>query len=191
MTTTNVRISRPAPRRGVAWTIVSICLLVGLTSLAGLATTAAQDATPAASPAATADPERIAMLDYDESAPLNLQEIGAEERDGANIRDVTFDSPGAVVSAYVVEPATVDATPASAPDRAGIVFFHWLETGSPTSNRTEFLPDAVSLAQEGVVSVLVQGEFPWLKDPASLETDQAAVVTEALKVRRGIDLLLA
>ena len=74
---------------------------------------------------------------------------------------------------------------------AGIVFFHWLETGSPTSNRTEFLPDAVTLAQEGVVSVLVQGDFPWLKDPANLEADQAAVVTEALKVRRGIDLLLA
>jgi dienelactone hydrolase len=130
------------------------------------------------------------MLDYDESAPLNLNEVGVEERDGATIRDVTFDSPGAVVSAYVVEPAASGATPA-ATDRAGIVFFHWLETGSPTSNRTEFLPDAATLAQEGVVSVLVQGEFPWLKNPTGLEADQAAVVTEALKVRRGIDLLLA
>ena len=194
MIMTNLRGSAPTHRRGAAWTIVSMCLLVGLTSgtgLAGLATTAAQNATPAASPTATADPERIAMLDYDESAPLNLHEIGVEERDGAIVRDVTFDSPGAVVAAYIVEPAAVDATPAAAPDRAGIVFFHWLETGSPTSNRTEFLPDAVTLAQEGVVSVLVQGDFPWLKDPANLEADQAAVVTEALKVRRGIDLLLA
>ncbi len=134
------------------------------------------------------------MLDYDESAPLNPQEIGVEKRDGATIRDVTFESPGAVVSAYVVEPASAGAgpaTPVAAPERAGIVFFHWLETGSPTSNRTEFLPDAVTLAQEGVVSVLVQGDFPWMKDPAGLEADRAAVVTEALKVRRGIDLLLA
>lgn len=130
------------------------------------------------------------MLDYDPTAPLHPQEIGVEERGGATILDVTFDSPGTVVSAYVVEPAATDAAPA-APGRAGIVFFHWLETGSPTSNRSEFLSDAVTLAREGAVSVLVQGEFPWLKDPAGLDADQAAVVTEALKVRRSIDLLLA
>jgi len=143
------------------------------------------------------------MTAYDATSPLDLQEIGIEERDGAVIGDVSFACPSAAVSAYLVEPAAsadaLDATPTesdassaspSVPAHAGIVFFHWLETGSPTSNRTEFLPDAVTLAQEGIVSVLVQGAFPWTDPPTDLAHDQAAVVAEVLKVRRAIDLML-
>ncbi len=142
------------------------------------------------------------MLDYDPAVPLDLREIRIEERDGARIQDVTFASPGGAVSAYIVEPTPVVSThaPATGPNRAGIVFFHWLEYGAPTSNRTEFLPDAVTLAEHagrggadgnGVVSVLIQGAFPWTDPPADLAHDRAAVVAEVLKVRRAIDLLLA
>lgn len=135
------------------------------------------------------------MLDYDDAVPLDIAEIGVETRDGATIQDITFVSPGAAVSAYVVAPEDAGATPVDEDGPpaayAGIVFSHWLEYGNPTSNRTQFLADAVILASEGGVSLLIQGDFPWLVDPSGLEADRAAVVTEALKVRRGLDLLLA
>jgi hypothetical protein len=133
------------------------------------------------------DPEAVALLDYDASAPLDLQEIGVEERDGAIVRDITFASPGRTVLAYLVEPAD----PTVAPPYAGIVYFHWLEQEAPTSNRTEFLEEAVALAPAGVVSVLLQGVFPWSEAPTDLETDRAAIVEEILAARRAIDLLLA
>jgi hypothetical protein len=134
------------------------------------------------------DAEAVALLDYDASAALDLQEIGVEERDGGIVRDVTFASPGRTVSAYVVEPAgsVVAASPF-----AGIVYFHWLEPESPTSNRTEFLDEAVALAPAGVVSVLLQGVFPWSEAPTDLASDRAAIVEEILAARRAIDLLLA
>jgi hypothetical protein len=78
-----------------------------------------------------------------------------------------------------------------APPYAGIVYFHWLELESPTSNRTEFLEEAVALAPAGVVSVLLQGVFPWSADPTDLETDRAAIVEEILAARRAVDLLLS
>ena len=130
------------------------------------------------------------MLDYDASAPLNLREIGVEERDGAVIRGVTFASPGRTVEAYLVEPGS-GGTPAATPRRAGIVFIHWLELESPTSNRTEFLEEAIDLAPSGVVSVLIQGVFPWVEAPTALERDRAAIVEEILAARRGLDVLLA
>jgi hypothetical protein len=157
----------------------------------GAAPTAARQATPVAEP----DPELVALLDYDASAPLDIQEIGVEERDGAVVRDITYASPGRTVEAYLVEPAAGQATPrgypAAAPPYAGIVFFHWLEPEAENSNRTEFLPDAIDLAGEGVVSVLIQGVFPWTEDPSGIEADRAAIVEEALAARRAVDLLVA
>jgi hypothetical protein len=162
---------------------VLVLLLTGL----GVMPAAAQQATPVAEP----DPELAALLDYDASAPLDVQEIGVEERDGAVVRDITYASPGRTVEASLVEPAVSAASPAAAPPYAGIVFFHWLEPEAENSNRTEFLPDAIDLAGEGVVSVLIQGVFPWSEDPSGIEADRAAIVEEALAARRAVDLLVA
>jgi predicted esterase len=77
------------------------------------------------------------------------------------------------IAAYLVAPAS--AAPGSA---AGIVWFHWLETGDPTSNRTEFLSEAQALADQGVVSVLVDGQFPWhdmVKEAVNVLTSNPAV----------------
>lgn len=169
-------------RPHVAFTMIALLAVV---SLAPIRLATARQGTPVATP----DPEVVALLDYDSAAPLDLQEFGVEERDGASIHDVTFASPGRTVEAYLVEPAGSGATPAAAASHAGIVFFHWLETGNPTSNRTEFLDDAVILASQGVVSVLVQGVFPWTQDPQSLEQDRQAIVDEILVARRSFDLL--
>lgn len=166
----------------IAWMLLALLATIGI---APIRLASARQATPVATP----DPEVVALLDYDATAPLDLKEIGVEERDGAAIHDVTFASPGRTVEAYLVEPAGTAATPAAEASHAGIVFFHWLETGNPTSNRTEFLDDAVTLAGQGVVSVLVQGVFPWTEDPQNLEHDQQAIVSEILVARRAFDLL--
>ena len=85
---------------------------------------------------------------------------------------------------YLVAPETADAHSA-----AGIVWFHWLETGDPTSNRTEFLAEAQSLAMRGVVSVLVDGTFPWHDSPVSTDHDVAAVQAEVAMLASARDLL--
>ena len=53
-----------------------------------------------------------------------------------------------VSDAFIVRP---EKTPA---DCAGILFIHWFAPPDPTSNRTQFLDEAKSLARRGVVSVL-------------------------------------
>ncbi|HEX2142555.1 MAG TPA: dienelactone hydrolase family protein [Candidatus Limnocylindria bacterium] len=84
--------------------------------------------------------------------------------------------------AYLVLPAVSRRGP-------GVLFFHWLEGGSPTSNRTEFLAEARELGGRGVVSLLVDGTFPWRKRPRSAVHDRAAIEAELVMVRRGRDLL--
>ena len=88
--------------------------------------------------------------------------------------------------AYLVLPA--DAEPGKA---AGILWFHWLEYGAPNSNRTEFLEEANALAERGVVSVLVDGTFPWHEDPESISHDTAALQSDLDMVRAAYELLLS
>jgi predicted esterase len=100
--------------------------------------------------------------------------------------DLSFESGGRTTAAYLVAPA--DAAPGSA---RGILWFHWLETGSPTSNRTEFLDEAKALAaSDGVVSLLIDGTFPWKDAPSGIEHDQAAVEADLGMLAAGYELLL-
>lgn len=105
--------------------------------------------------------------------------------DGVTVSDVTFDG-GRPTDAYFVSPAT-----AARGSSAGIVWFHWYETSSPKSNRTEFLDEAKAMAAEGVVSVLVDGTFPWHDAPTSATHDVAAVNAELTMLSAARDLLLA
>lgn len=104
----------------------------------------------------------------------------------AAVSEVNLTDGDAQVAAYLVEP------PSPAPGgAAGIVWFHWLETGDPTSNRTEFLDEASALADQGVVSILVDGQFPWHDNPISIEHDIAAVESDADMVKQAVALLEA
>ena len=73
--------------------------------------------------------------------------------------------------ALLVRPAD-DAGPAPA-----VLWLHWL--GHNRSDRTQFLPEALRLAQQGVVCLLPQGVFPWLEDPRGDSTDAEAVAAQA------------
>jgi predicted esterase len=100
------------------------------------------------------------------------------------VEDLRVDQ--AALPAYLVRPD--DAAPGSAP---GIVFFHWVEYGSPTSNRTEFLEEAKELADAGVVSILVDGSFPWHSAPDSIAHDTAALDGDLQMLRKAYEALLA
>jgi len=127
-----------------------------------------------------------AIFDYEHSAPLNVQEVGHEIRGAALVRDINFTPADKPVKAYLVSPTKSDGA------SAAILYVHWL--GEPaTTNRTEFLDEAVTLASRGVVSLLVDAmwaEPAWYKN-RNPEDDYAHSIRQVIELRRAMDLLLA
>jgi dienelactone hydrolase len=139
-----------------------------------------------AASALAAEPLPAELFAYDKTAPINLVEAGRETRGPAVIRDVTFTPAGRPVKAYLVTPAAGEGL------HAAILYVHWL--GEPaTTNRTQFLDEAMALASRGVVSLLVEGmwaEPNWYKHRVP-EEDHAHAVRQVIELRRAMDLLLA
>lgn len=96
------------------------------------------------------------------------------------VRDVTLHIHGTPVSLFVVAPATHRAHA-----NAGILFLHWFAPGTVGADRTEYLADAVGLAEQGTVSFLPQGTFPWMGDPVGTRAD-ARAIRRQLAVFRGL-----
>ena len=126
------------------------------------------------------------IFHYDHAAPLNMKEVGHETRGAAVVHDITFTPADKPVQAYLVTPATGTGP------HAAILYVHWL--GEPaTTNRTEFLDEAVALAGRGVVSLLVDTmwtEPKWYENRVP-EEDYARSVRQVIELRRAMDLLLA
>jgi dienelactone hydrolase len=121
---------------------------------------------------------------YDKSAPLDVHQAGSELRGGATVRDITFVGIKDPIKAYLV-------TPASSGPHAAILYVHWL--GDPaTTNRTEFLDEAVALAGRGVVSLLVDTMWaaPKWYGQRIPEEDFDRSVRQVIELRRAMDLLL-
>jgi len=130
--------------------------------------------------------ERAALFAYDTHADLAIQERGVEQRDGVAIHDLSFIAePGTKqrINAYLVVPPGRGA-------HAGVLWVHWL--GEPkTSNRTQYLDEAVALAAQGVESLLVDAMWSdpdWYakRDP---EQDFDASIRQTIALRRAMDLL--
>lgn len=132
---------------------------------------------------ATAAGDRI--FAYDRTAPLNLQENGREIRGAALVREVTFTPAGQPVKALLVSPANQPGP------HAGILYVHWL--GEPaTTNRSEFLEEAVTLAGHGTISLLVDAMWAkpkWYGDRIP-EEDYGRSIRQVIELRRAMDLLL-
>lgn len=129
------------------------------------------------------------ILAYETVKPADVKVVGSEKKDGVTIEDVTFASVGepTPVQAYIVRPET-----GSGPF-AGVLFVHWFEPQSPTSNRTQFLQEAAALARRGTVSVLVS---TFWSDPERYrrrrwEDDYQNSINQAKDLRRALDVLLA
>ena len=99
---------------------------------------------------------QVPSFDYDHAKPLDVRVQSTETRGAVRIDDISFASlDGGRISAYLVVPSGRSKT-------AGALFVHWYDSESPLSNRTQFLNEAVALAQHGLMSLLVS--TPW-SDP--------------------------
>ncbi len=100
------------------------------------------------------------------------------------VEDITIRVPHqAAVQAYVVRPAG-NLKKNSA---AGVLFLHWL--GEINNDRGEYLTEAITLAGQGVVSVLPQGYFPWVPNPDGTTGDVTLVKNQVAAMRRALDTL--
>ena len=128
------------------------------------------------------------MFLYDRKMPLDVKEIGVENRGGIQVQDISYASPkGGRVTAYLVVPPGKGKF-------AGIIFMH-MRPGS----RIIFLDEALSYARMGAVSLLIDAPFsrageskrdfdPTVTHP---EIDRDIYIQTVIDLRRGVDLLLS
>ena len=127
------------------------------------------------------------MFAYNKNLPLEVKERHIEDRGIARVHDITYASPmGGDVPAYLV-----------IPDRKGpfaaVLFLH-----PGQGDRSTFLPEAVTLAQFGVVSLLIDAPYmrpaPWTKRYLDTEDpvhSRDSVIQTVVDLRRGIDLIVS
>jgi cephalosporin-C deacetylase-like acetyl esterase len=142
-----------------------------------------------------AQPAATPSFDYDKTRPIDVQLASAAVKSGSSqladvrVRQITYAQlDGSRNGATLVLPPASSAGPHPA-----VLFLHWYEPPRPTSNRTEFLAEAVELAASGVVSLLI--DTPWAAEgwfPArDSAKDYAFTIQQAKDFRRAIDVLLA
>jgi len=124
-------------------------------------------------------------FDYDRAKPVDV----ALAPSSVTVRQLTYAQlDGTRNGATLVLPPAGDRGPHPA-----ILFLHWYEPPRPTSNRTEFLAEAVELAGSGVVSLLV--DTPWATESWFPRRDAAKdyefTIQMTKDVRRALDALLA
>jgi len=134
-------------------------------------------------------PAPATLFDYDASRPLDVKETARREDGGALLRDITYATlGGGTNAATLITPTTPARQPAPA-----ILFVHWYGPPAPTSNRTQFMPDGIALARQGVTSLLI--DTPWSVPTyfrsRSREEDYARSVQQVRDLRRALDVLMA
>ena len=88
------------------------------------------------------------------------------------------------------QPPALLARPAVAVEPGpAVLCLHWL--GHNRSDRTQFLPEALRLAQQGAECLLPQGVFPWLEEPRGDSSDVEAVAAQARRTRAAYDHLVS
>jgi cephalosporin-C deacetylase-like acetyl esterase len=128
----------------------------------------------AAAPAASAQD-----FSYDRSRPTTLT-----ERD-VRVKEVSYvDVDGRATEASLVSPRAPGKYPA-------VLFVHWYGPEHTNSNRTQYVPDALALADKGIVSLLI--DTPWSeptwfpkRGPAR---DAEFSTTMVKRLRRALDVL--
>jgi cephalosporin-C deacetylase-like acetyl esterase len=124
-------------------------------------------------------------FDYDKANPVDLKVTPG----GVTVQQLTYAQLDGTRNAGTL----VTPTGAGGAARPAILFLHWYEPPRPTSNRTEFLAEAIELAGYGVVSLLV--DTPWTRETWFPTRDAAKdyefTVQMTKDVRRALDALLA
>ncbi len=135
-----------------------------------------------------ASPAAEISFDYDHTRPLKVRDAGTRDSDGILLREITYDSAdGSRNAATIVSPKAVTGP------RPGILFVHWYGPPAPTSNRTQFVPDAVALAKAGALSLLIDTQWsrPEYFDERTRAGDYDRSVRQVKDLRRAIDVLIA
>jgi dienelactone hydrolase len=102
------------------------------------------------------------------------------------VEDIAIAVPGQdPVQAWLVRPAGQPKKHS----QAGVLWLHWL--GEINGDRNEYLSEAVTLAGQGVVSVLPQGYFPWVPNPDGTTGDVTLVENQVAAMRAALDRLVA
>ncbi|MEO8028073.1 MAG: prolyl oligopeptidase family serine peptidase, partial [Bryobacteraceae bacterium] len=119
--------------------------------------------------------------------PLDVRVLQTEKQSGAEIRDLTFaGANGKRIAAFLVLPSGT----ASA---AGTLYVHWYDSAEPTSNRYEFLDEAIAMARHGMISLLPETMWSdpnWY--PSRVQADDFKNSVEQVKdLRRALDVLTA
>ncbi len=128
---------------------------------------------------------RIALFNYDE-VTFDPVQIGEERKGSVTIQDIRFVGiPGRdSIRAYLVVPDGPGPF-------AGVLWGHWL--GHHTSDRNQYLEEAVALASKGVVSLLINtmwSEPGWYENRV-LEEDYESSIQQVIEFQRSMDLLLS
>ncbi len=139
---------------------------------------------------ATAVPTPASPFNYDAAVPFDTQVTSETDREGVTVADLTYathdpafsTTTGGRTVAYLVKPQGEGPF-------AGVIFLHWL--GTVSANRGEFLEEAVTLAKHGVMSLLLQGYFPWMSFPMGNKIDHDLMLGQVIELRRAVDFLLA
>jgi dienelactone hydrolase len=126
-------------------------------------------------------------FDYDRMRPVDVQTVRVEKRGEVEVRDITYANlTGGRTAAYLIVPARQRSHP-------GVLFVHWYEPPDPTSNRTQFVDEAVELARDGVISLLpatMWSDFDWFRN-RKREEDLKNSLQQLRELRRAMDVLLA
>jgi dienelactone hydrolase len=98
------------------------------------------------------------------------------------VEDIAIPVPGQEpVRGFLVRPA---GPLVSAP---AVLFLHWL--GEIDNDRSEYLGEALTLADRGVVSLLPAGHFPWVPNPDGTTADVTRVREQVAATRAALDRL--
>lgn len=119
----------------------------------------------------------VAQFSYNISTPIDPKLVSREWQGDVLVQDITYSSPkGGLVPAYLFTRPNASASPA-------VVFMHW-----GLGDRHAFYDDALSLANNGVTSLVIDAPFTRSNAPKDENADVSQAVVD---VRRGVDLLTA
>jgi dienelactone hydrolase len=164
-------------RRAILWLLAASCLLAACGGSGG-----EEERGAVSAPASTVPPGLLQQFDYDASAPLDVQEVKSEARDGATVHDITYAGPSGRIDAFLIVPDGNGPFPA-------VEFM----PGAPGARYT-FFTEAMELAKLGVLSLLPDPPYarPPIKDVVVFKpSDKDGIVQEVQEMRRGIDLLVS
>lgn len=133
-------------------------------------------------PAATLPSEFLDLYEYDSSAPFDVQEEKAEEKDGATVHTISYAGPADRITAFLVIPAGDGPFPA-------VLFM----PGAPGARYT-FFTESIELAKHGIASLSPDPPYarPPIKDVVEFTpSDRDGIVQEVVEMRRAIDLLVS